>query len=65
MNGQVLQEFWVEGKINKTTIKVAMLYGFERWTIKKHTDRQSVTKTRMLRWMSDKIRIDRIRNEKI
>ena len=40
-----------------------MLYGTECWTIKKkHVQQMNVAEMRMLRWMCNKTRIDRIRN---
>ena len=43
-----------------------MLYGTECWAVKKqHVQKMSVVEMRMLRWMSGKIRMDKIRNEHI
>ena len=43
-----------------------MLYGTECWAVKKqHVQKMSVAEMRMLRWMSGKTRMDKIRNERI
>ena len=43
-----------------------MLYGTECWAIKRyHTQKMSVAEMRMLRWMCDNTRRDRVRNEDI
>ena len=47
----------------KTTIRPAMLYGAECWAANKQVHKMSVAEMRMLRWMSDKTRKDKIRNE--
>ena len=40
-----------------------MFYGAECWLANKHVHKMSVAEMRMLRWMSDKTRKDKIRNE--
>ena len=54
----------LKGKFYKTTVRPAMLYGTECWTIKKkHVQQMNVAEMRMLRWMCHKTRKDRIRND--
>lgn len=56
----------LKGKIYKTAIRPAMLYGVECWAANtQHVHKMSVAEMRMLRWVSDKTRNDRIRNESI
>ena len=53
-------------KFYRTTIRSMMLYKIECWAIKKqHTNKTSVAQMMMLRWMYDKTRKDRVRNEYI
>ena len=43
-----------------------MLYDTECWVIKRyHAQKMSVSEMRMLRWMCDNMRIDKVRNEDI
>ena len=50
----------------RTAVRPALLYGTECWAVKsQHKTQVSVAEMRMLRWMSDKTRHDRIRNDTI
>lgn len=54
-----------KGKFYRTTIKLAMIYGVECWSIKKqHMHKMDAVEMRMLRWMCGKTSNDRIRNER-
>ena len=56
----------VKGKVYKTVVRPAMMYGAETWAVKKaHEKKLDVAEMRMLRWMSGVIKMDRIRNERI
>ena len=56
----------VKGKIFKSVVRPAMIYGSETWQIKKAQEKRlEVAETRMLRWTMGKIRKDKIRNETI
>ena len=56
----------MKGKIYKTVIRPAMLYGSECWPVKKDDERAlEVTEMKMLRWSVGVTRKDRIRNETI
>ena len=53
-------------KFYRTTIRPSLLYGTECWANKKqHIQKISVAKMRMLRWMYDKTRMSKVRNEDI
>ncbi|KAI5746693.1 hypothetical protein M8J77_006372 [Diaphorina citri] len=56
----------MKGKIHKTVVRPAMMYGAETWALKKvHEKRLEVAEMRMLRWSCGVTRMDRIRNEVI
>ena len=56
----------VKGKVYKTVVRPAMMYGSETWAVKKaHEKKLDVAEMRMLRWMSGVTKMDRIRNERI
>ncbi|KAL1448427.1 hypothetical protein WDU94_003661 [Cyamophila willieti] len=56
----------LKGKIHKTVVRPAMLYGAESWALKKvHEKKLEVAEMRMLRWSCGVTRLDRIRNEVI
>ena len=56
----------VKGKVYKTVVRPAMMYGGETWPIKKaQGQRLDVAEMRMLRWMCGITMMDKIRNERI
>ena len=56
----------VKGKVYKTVVRPAMMYGAETWAVKKSQEKKlDVAEMRMLRWMSGVTKLDRIRNERI
>ena len=56
----------LKGKIYKTAVRPAMLYGSETWAVKKTQEKKmNIAEMRMLRWMCGVTRRDRIRNEHI
>ena len=56
----------VKGKVYKTVVRPAMMYGAETWAVKKTQEKKlDVAEMRMLRWMSGVTKLDRIRNERI
>ena len=58
--------FRVKGKVYKTVVRLAMVYGAETLAMKKAQEMKfDVAEMRMLRWMSGVTKLDRIRNERI
>ena len=56
--------FRVMGKVYKTVVLPAMMYGAETWAAKKAQEKKlDVVERRMLRWMSGVTKLDRIKNE--
>ena len=56
----------LKGKVYRTVVRPAMLYGAETWaTTKRQESRIEVNEMRMLRWMCGMTRKDKIRNEHI
>ncbi|KAM1032662.1 hypothetical protein FF1_036269 [Malus domestica] len=56
----------LKGKVYRTAIRPAMLYGTECWAVKhQHIHKMGVAEMRMLRWMCGHTRNDKIRNEDI
>ena len=56
----------LNGKVYRTVVRPAMLYGAETWaTTKRKESRIEVNEMRMLRWMCGVTRKDKIRNEHI
>ena len=56
----------LKGKVYRTVVRPAMLYGAETWaTTKRQESRIDVNEMRMLRWMCGVTRKDKIRNEHI
>ena len=56
----------LKGKVYKTVVRPAMMYGSETWAVKRtHERKLDVAEMRMLRWMCGVTRRDRIRNEVI
>ena len=56
----------LKGKVYRTVVRPAMLYGAETWaTTKRQESRIEVNEIRMLRWMCGVTRKDKIRNEHI
>ena len=58
-------KFESQGKVYKTVVRPAMMYGAETWAVKKAQEKLDVAEMRMLRWMSGVTKLDRIRNERI
>ena len=58
--------FRVKGKVYKTVVRLAMMYGAETWAMKKAQEKKlDVAEMRMLRWMSGVTKLDRIWHERI
>ena len=56
----------VKGKVYKTVVRPAMMYGAETCAVKKAQEKKlDVAEMRMLRWMTGVTELDRIRNERI
>ena len=56
----------VKGKVYKTTVRPAMLYGAVTWASKEgQEEKLNVAEMKILRWLCGVTKLDRIRNEKI
>nr|XP_009799838.1 PREDICTED: uncharacterized protein LOC104245841 [Nicotiana sylvestris] len=56
----------LKGKFYRAVVRPAMLYGLECWPVKNsNIHKMKVAEMRMLRWMCEHTRLDRIRNEVI
>jgi hypothetical protein len=56
----------LKGKFYRTAIRLVILYGAECWPTKRlHVQQLSVAEMRMLRWICDHTRRDRVRNDDI
>ena len=56
----------LKGKVYKTAVRPALLYGCETWPVKEsHEKKANVAEMRMLRWMCGVTMKDKIRNEQI
>jgi hypothetical protein len=56
----------LKDKFYRTAIRPVMMYGVKYWAIKgQHVQKMSVAEMRMLRWICDHRRKDRIRNDDI
>ncbi|XP_063545740.1 uncharacterized protein LOC134753731 [Cydia strobilella] len=56
----------VKGKVYKTAVRPALIYGAECWPMKKvHTTKVHTTEMKMLRWAGGVTLADRVRNEHI
>jgi hypothetical protein len=56
----------LKGKFYRIAIRPAMLYGAECWpTKRRHVQQPSVAEMRMLRWICDHTKRDRVRNDDI
>ena len=55
-----------EGKVYRTVVRPALMYGAETWALKKAQEKKlEVAEMRMLRWMCRVTKLDKIRNERI
>ena len=56
----------LKGKVYKTVVRPAMMYGAETWPLKKTQKKKlEVEEMKMLRWMCGVTEMDKIRNERI
>ena len=56
----------VKGKVYKTVVRPAMLYGSETWAVKRAQEKKmDAVEMRMLRWMCGVTKMDRLTNDRI
>ena len=56
----------IKGKVYRTVVRPALMYGAETWALKKAQEKKlEVAEMRMLRWMCGVTKLDKIRNERI
>ena len=56
----------IKGKVYRTVVGPALMYGAETWALKKAQEKKlEVAEIRMLRWMCEVTKLDKIRNERI
>ena len=54
----------VKGKVYKTVVRPAIMYGAETWSIKKSQEKKlDAVEMKMLRWMCGVTKLDKIRSE--
>ena len=60
------KEIEYQGKVYRTVVRRALVYGTETWALKKaQQNKLEVAEMRMLRWMCEVTKQDKIRNERI
>ena len=60
------RKFENQGKVYKTVVRPAMMYGADTWAVNKAQEKKlDVAEMGMLRWLSGVTKLDRIRNERI
>ena len=56
----------IKGKVSRTVVRTALMYGAETLALKKAQEKKlEVAEMRMLRWMCGVTKLDKIRNERI
>ena len=56
----------IKGKVYRTVVRPALMYGAETWALKKAQEKKlEVAEMRMLRWMCGVTKLDNIGNERI
>ena len=56
----------IKGKVYRTVVRPALMYGAETWALKKAQENKlEVAEMRMLRWMCGVTKLDKIRNARI
>ena len=56
----------IKGKVYRTVVRPALMYGAETWALKKaHDNKLEVAEMRMLRWMCGVTKLDKIRNDRM